>query len=119
MKKLIVSILLALVWALPISQATNIQANFTYCSFYNQEKGPYLETYLSLVGESLVYHKNENGQFQAGVEVVLIFKQAEKIIDYKKYNLLSYEYADSLAIKTNLIDPITQLLSGFLCSEPQ
>jgi GWxTD domain-containing protein len=38
------------------------------------------------------------------VEVVLIFKQGEKIIDYKKYNLLSYEYDDSLALKTNMID---------------
>lgn len=103
MKRLISLTLLAIFISTFLS-ATNIQANFSYCSFYNPEEGPYLETYLSFVGESLVYKRNENGKFQSGVEVVLIFKQGEKIIDYKKYNLLSYEYDDSLALKTNIID---------------
>jgi GWxTD domain-containing protein len=103
MKKLILLLLIGCLVS-PFVEAANMQANFTYCSFYNQEKGPYLETYLSFVGESLIYKKNENGKFQSGVEVVLIFKQADKIIDYKKYNLLSYEYDDSLAVKTNMID---------------
>jgi GWxTD domain-containing protein len=103
MKKLIFFSLLALFGGKFI-YATNMQANFSYCSFYNQEKGPFIETYLSFVGESLIYKKNDNGKFQSGVEVVLIFKQLDKIIDYKKYNLLSYEYEDSLALKTNIID---------------
>ncbi|MCB9363409.1 MAG: GWxTD domain-containing protein [Flavobacteriales bacterium] len=103
MKKFILFTFLVICFSTLLS-ATNMQANFNYCSFYNPEEGSYLETYLSFVGESLIYKKNENGKFQSGVEVVLIFKQGEKIIDYKKYNLLSYEYDDSLAVKTNMID---------------
>lgn len=84
--------------------AGNLQANFSYSTFYTPEKGPYIETYLSVVGNTLIYQPNENGKLQGGLEVTLIFKQAEKVIDYKKYNLLTMEYADSTALIRDLLD---------------
>lgn len=103
MKKLLLLVVSTFL-ALSSIVGTNMQANFNYCTFYNQTEGPFIETYLSFVGESLVYMKNENGKFQSGVEVTLIFKQNEKVIDFKKYILSSAEYEDSLAVKTNLLD---------------
>ncbi|MCB0410223.1 MAG: hypothetical protein KDD29_08385, partial [Flavobacteriales bacterium] len=84
--------------------ASDLQANFSYSTFYSPEQGPYLETYLSIVGGSLTYDVNENGKLQGGVEVILIFKQEEKIINFKKYRLMSVEYADSNAVAKNLLD---------------
>jgi len=104
MKKLLLFTIISLCFSVQSSKALKVQANFSYCSFYTPEQGPYLETYLSVVGNSLTYLENDNGKLQAGLEITLIFKQAEKIIDFKKYTLMSTELADSNALVNNLID---------------
>ena len=81
-----------------------IQAYFSYCTFYNPEKGPYIETYLSVNGSSAVYKKNEKGMYQSKIEVTYLFKQAEEIKQFDKYTLLSPENADSSSPKTNFLD---------------
>jgi len=103
MKK--ISSLLLLLFVLTISSyAQNLKAYFTHCTFYSPLSGPYIETYLSIVGNSINYVKNENNTFQGSIEITYLFKQGEEIKQFKKYNLLSPELADTSSEKVNFID---------------
>ncbi len=84
--------------------AKKLQAFLTYSSFYSPQQGSYLETYLSVYGKSVNFVKNQNGKYQATIEVTMIFKQNETIKDYKKYDLLSQEADDTLKINFNFVD---------------
>ena len=83
--------------------AQKIKANFSYSTFSSPSNATYLETYLNFNGTSLEYVKTGN-VWQATIEITYVFKQDDKIIDFKKYNLKSPEYADSNSIKTNFYD---------------
>ncbi|MBK8874759.1 MAG: hypothetical protein IPN13_12895 [Bacteroidetes bacterium] len=49
---------------LTVGNAKNLQALFSFKTFYSPENGPYIETYLSVNGKSVVYGKNANGCFR-------------------------------------------------------
>ena len=66
------------------ANAQNINALFSYATFYNPQEGPYIETYLSVEGTSVKYIQNNNNKWQATVLVTLIFKQGDKIVSFKK-----------------------------------
>jgi GWxTD domain-containing protein len=102
MKK-ISSILFILLFSSSIF-AGNLKAYFTYCTFNSPEDGPYIETYLSVIGGSAIYGKTDHNTFQGKIEVTLVFKQGEEIKTFKKYNLLSPEITDSLSERVNFMD---------------
>ncbi|MCO6499061.1 MAG: GWxTD domain-containing protein [Vicingus serpentipes] len=83
--------------------SASLKAFFTYSTFNSPTDGPYIETYLSVNGNSVVYANNENNR-QAVIEITYIFKQGETIKQFKKYNLLSPSISDSSAIKPNFAD---------------
>ncbi len=101
MKKRIASILILVLVSIH-SFGDNLKAYFTYCTFNSPEVGPYLETYLSVLGNSAIYKKTETNTFQSTIEITLIFKQGDEIKKFKKYNLLSPEVTDFL-FKTKFI----------------
>jgi GWxTD domain-containing protein len=103
MNKHIIYILLLLLFSANIF-AGNLKAYFTYCTFSSPESGPYIETYLSVEGNSAIYKRKENNTFQSKIEITLVFKQGEEIKKFKKYNLLSPEINDSLAARVNFMD---------------
>jgi len=72
-----------------------LDAYFNYATFYNPQDKPYLEVYVSLVGNSLTQLKNKNSKLQGEVEVTMLVKEKDKIIDFKKQNYLSPEAVDS------------------------
>jgi len=78
-----------------------IKANFSYSTFSSPTNEPYIETYLHFNGNSLKYKPNSNNKWQATVEVTYIFKQGDKIVDFKKQNVQSPESEDSSATKVN------------------
>jgi len=82
----------------------NLKAYFTYCTFNSPEDGPYIETYLSVIGGSAIYSKTDHNTFQGKIEVTLVFKQGDEIKSFKKYNLLSPEIKDSLTERVNFMD---------------
>jgi len=84
--------------------AQQIKANFSYSTFSSPSNESYLETYLLFKGNSLKYIPNKNNKWQAVVEVTYIFKQENKIIDFKKFNIESPEAADSIGDKSNFYD---------------
>ncbi len=86
------------------TQAKKLQADLSYSSFYSPEHGPYFETYLSVHGNSVCFVKNQNGKYQATIEITMLFKQNDSIKDFKKYNLYSQEVVDTLKVNFNFID---------------
>ena len=83
--------------------AADVKAYLLYSTFNSPANGPYVETYLSVVGNSLVFKKNSNGKYQGGAEVSMAFIQSGEIKAVKKYNILSPETDDTLK-KMNFID---------------
>lgn len=86
------------------TQAKRMQAYMSYATFFSPSDGPYIETYLIVVGKSVHFVKNQNNKFQSTVEITLIFKKDSVIKDFKKYNLLSPEVDDTTTINFNFID---------------
>ena len=80
-----------------------MKAYFTYCTFNAPESGSFVETYLTVVGNTVEYAPKEDGGYQGSIQVTLVFKQGEEIKDFKKYNLLSPVVADT-ADAVNFID---------------
>lgn len=103
MKKFFIFSILALMLSNK-GMAQQIKANFSFSTFSSPTNEPYIETYLYFNGSSLVYKTNSNNKLQATIEVTYIFKQGDKIVDFKKYNVQSPEAADSLAVKLNFYD---------------
>ena len=105
MKKRIFLLLLSFISIAQYIQAENdIRAYFQYATFCLPQKGPYVETYLSVMGNSIQYVKNKNKKFQGTIEISMIFKQNEEIKAANKYNLMSPEIEDTLTDITSFID---------------
>jgi GWxTD domain-containing protein len=81
-----------------------IQAQLFHSNFYSPADGPYVETYLMVIGSSIEWSKNENDKFQGKVEVTMIFKKEETIVAFDKYELKSPEIADTSNILVNFLD---------------
>ena len=90
MKKLIVTLLVALL-GLPVwSQQSRMSALFSYSTFYlPTEEQPYVETYLLFDAGGLVFSETEVGRYRATVEVTMVYKSGDEIIYAKKYDLNS------------------------------
>jgi GWxTD domain-containing protein len=99
-----------LLWAflsillVPQIHAKELQALFYKASFFSPVSGPYVETYLKVFGPSAEYIKTTRGTFQASLEVTMLFKKDDKIIDFRKYNLLSAELEDTTREQPHFID---------------
>src|SRR3974377_1599283 len=94
-------ILFATISAL-VSKA-DITAFFSHCTFNTPDNKPYIETYLSVIGNSILFKKNANGKYQGQVEVGYIFSKRGQIFASKKYNLLSPDGNDTVN-RPNFID---------------
>lgn len=105
MKKLVLPVLVSLLYfiVLPI-HAKNVQAYLNYTVFDVPGQGPYIETYMSVSGETVIYKKNDKGLFQGSIEVTFIFRQQGEIKDFDKYQLFSPEVQDTAAVDFSFID---------------
>ena len=82
----------------------NLQAQFAYCSFYSPEKGPYLETYLTIDGHSACFKETQPGIYQSSIEATLVFRSGDSIRYFDKFNLLSPETVDTLQSVSDFTD---------------
>ncbi len=73
----------------------NLRANLMFAPFYSPSDGSYLETYLTLDGASLKIKKNSEGQYQAAVQITMIFRQDSIIRAINKYELNSPIFSDT------------------------
>ncbi len=60
-----------------------------YAIFSTADHKSYLETYLLIPGKEVKYVPIEGGKYQANVEVTILFKQENKIVQFDKYLLHS------------------------------
>jgi GWxTD domain-containing protein len=86
------------------SAPKQIQAVLSYSAFNSPSDGPYIETYLAVSNNSCIYKKNNSGNFQANVNVTIIFRQDTVIKHFKKYNLFSPEVTDTSSLADNFVD---------------
>ncbi len=84
--------------------AGNLTAYLTYATFNIPAKEPYIETYLSVIGNSVKFIKNANGKYQGAVDITINFKQNGEIKNAQKYTLNSQEVNDTLKDFPNFID---------------
>ncbi len=67
------------------------QGYFHYAPFMDLDKETYLETYLAIAGNSVIYKEIKDEKQQASVEVTMVFKNADIVKAYRKFNLKSSE----------------------------
>ncbi len=101
---LVFSTILLLMVAQPQAQAQNVGVDFYYTTFYSPEQGPYVETYTSVVGNSVKWLKNENGKYQGAINLTIIFEKNGKVADYSTIRLNSPEREDTSSIDFNFLD---------------
>lgn len=100
MKKFI----LPLFFSISLQCSAALTAVFSHSTFNTANNSPYVETYLSIIGNSVEFKKNAENKYQASIEVSLAFLQNNEIVNFKKYNLLSEAIADSNKLKPNFLD---------------
>lgn len=102
--KRIFTLLFSLIVIFTYSQE-NLNAFFYSSPFYTPEHGPYIETYMAIVGESVNFIETEHDKLvQATIEITMLFKQNKEIKDFRKYNLKSPIVTDTIEFKPNFID---------------
>lgn len=79
-------------------------AYFAHGVYYIPDQGPYLETYIEIVGNTLEYKPTASGKFQGKVQITLIIKQDSVIRDFRKYELSSPAISDTVNVGLNFID---------------
>ena len=81
-----------------------LNAFMSYAVFSSPESGPYVETYLTVEGTSVKYIPNNNGKLQASIQVIMLFRKGENIVNYDKYELNSPEVEDTTNLRFSFID---------------
>jgi GWxTD domain-containing protein len=104
MKKVIYLLTITLLAGTSFTQAQALKALFSYKTFYAPQNGPYIETYLAVNANSVIYKKNESGKFQGSIEIAVKYSDKDKVFHTDKYNLLSPEVEDTNHINFNFLD---------------
>lgn len=86
------------------TNAANLQAYLSYTTFYSPTEGPYIETYLTIDANSVVFAKNDSGDFQSTIQVTLIFRKGDVISDFKKIDLMSPVVKDTSSLDFSFTD---------------
>ncbi len=85
MKKLFLLALLGICYSLNLSA---LDASISYAVFKSPDQS-YVEVYLHVAGKTVTFAPVSDSTSQAGIEVLLLFKQGEKIVKFDKYILNS------------------------------
>jgi len=105
MKKLFFSVFYLLTFSLAVSASPgSLGAYLSHATFNIPGEGPYLETYLEVLGNTIIYKQNANGKFQGSIQVTMIIRHDSLIKDFRKYELFSPEVDDTTAVGLNFID---------------
>ncbi len=105
-------LLLFSLFSVALSSPLKLEAYLSKSTFNIPGESPFLETYLQINGNSIVYKANNTGKFQGSVQVTIIIRKDSSIVDFRKYELISPEIADTLAPKEDFIDQQRFLLSN-------
>ena len=101
MKKIvIIGLMIMLGMNVNAQQKKSLNSYISYATFNmpGDEGTPYVETYITFDKGSLAYVKNANGQYNATIDVTVMFKQGESVKNFGKYSLSSPSVADTTGI---------------------
>ncbi len=105
MKRILTLVLLCVLSAQIIAQEKNINSFISYGTFnVTDNNSPYLETYITFDCSSLTYIKQSNGQYEAAINLTVLFKQGESIKNYDKYTVTSPQVTDTTNIDGFFMD---------------
>ena len=107
MKKIfLISLMVIMGITASAQQKKSLNSYISYATFNmpGDDATPYVETYITFDKGSLVYVKNANGQYNATVDVTVMFKQGESVKNYGKYSLSSPSVADTTGISGFFMD---------------
>ncbi len=102
MKKLLIILVFSLITH--FSVAGGLKAYMSYAAFNTPGNQPYLETYLTVKGSSVKHVLNSENKYQGSVEVQIIFRQNDSIVDFAKYELKGPSVSDTLEGFPNFLD---------------
>lgn len=78
---------------------------YLYMAKYKSSTGsPYIEAYLDIVGHTVQFKRNAEGELQSKIQVLYLFKQNGEIKAYEKYILESPTVKDSSSFLPNFTD---------------
>ncbi len=103
MKKFIYFLLISILASNSI-QASSLKAYMAYAIFKTPDGNPYVETYLTIKGSSVVYTLQEDGKYNGVVDVQIIFRKNDSIFNFDKYELLGIEAKDTTQSRKNFLD---------------
>lgn len=86
------------------ASAGNLLASLSYAVFNTPENEPYIETYLVVQGKTLTHIQLEDGTFQGALDIQILFKKNDSIVNFGKYELLGPALKDTSKITSNLLD---------------
>ena len=101
MKKIfLISLMIIMGITATAQQKKSLNSYISYATFNmpGDNATPYVETYITFDKGSLVYVKNASGQYNATVDVTIMFKQGESVKNFGKYSLSSPSVADTTGI---------------------
>lgn len=104
MKKIVSILILLSFFSFSYGQKAMLRAYLSHASFFSPESGPYIETYLSILGKSVQFIKTDNGKFQGSIQVTMLFKQNDSIRQFLKYNLQTAVIEDTSKIDFLVFD---------------
>ena len=105
MKKILTLILLCVLSTHIFAQKKNINSFISYGTFnIAGDNTPYLETYITFDCNSLLYVKKANGQYEASINLTVLFKQGESIKNYDKYTITSPQVSDTTNLEGFFMD---------------
>ncbi len=84
--------------------ADGLKAYLSYASFYTLDGKCYVETYLSVNGNSVKYVKSPDGKWYGKVNIQIIFTKNDSIVNFNKYELKSPPREDTLSPALNFLD---------------
>lgn len=86
------------------AQQKQLNSSLSFLVYYAPPQyAPYVEVGMLVEGNSIQYQKTNKG-FEGAIEITILFKQNEQVINYDKYNLYTLPLADTTLITTNITD---------------
>ena len=104
--------LLAIVLGFYTSVFSSVTVYFSYATFSSPNAKPYLETYLTISGNTVKYSKTSKGTFQSSVNIAWKITKGSEIIKASNYNLLSPETQDTTQLPSFIDNQRFSLANG-------
>jgi len=103
MKKSIL-LIFSIVLLLVTGYGQDLRAYLSYSTFNTPTNEPYIETYLSVNSGSIKYVDVGDGKYQGVIDVQILFKIGDSIVNFAKYDLSSPIIKDTLKTNVNMLD---------------